>query len=197
MPKTGIIAITGGIGAGKSVVSTILRHAGYSVYDCDSRAKILMNDSPLIKEALIAQFGGADVYDDAGNLNRQCLAGIIFNDVHALQYVNSVVHPAVRSDIAHWCTLQPQRPVFIETAILKEGGLELMVDQVWNVTAPLEVRVGRVMKRNNVSREEVLSRISSQTADYFSDSLPIVEIMNDGINAVLPRVMNLLSDLKD
>ena len=194
MPKTGIIAITGGIGAGKSVVSAILRHAGYSVYDCDSRAKMLMNDSPIIKESLIAQFG-TGVYDDAGNLNRQRLAGIIFNDAHALQYVNSVVHPAVRHDIAHWCTLQPQRPVFIETAILKEGGLELMVDQVWNVTAPLEVRVGRVMKRNNVSREEVLSRISFQTGNYMESLLPVKVIVNDGVLPVIPQVFSLLSDL--
>ena len=194
MPKTGIIAITGGIGAGKSVVSAILRHAGYSVYDCDSRAKMLMNDSPIIKEALIAQFG-TDVYDDAGNLNRQRLAGIIFNDAQALQYVNSVVHPAVRDDIAHWCTLQPQRPVFIETAILKEGGLELMVDQVWNVTAPLEVRVGRVMKRNNVSRDEVLRRVCSQTGDYMESLLSVKEIVNDGVLPVMPQVFSLLSDL--
>ena len=104
-----IIAVTGGIGAGKSVVSAILRHAGYSVYDCDTRAKELMNHSDNIIDALVERFGAA-VYDQAGCLNRNRLASIIFNDADALNFVNSVVHPVVRDDIIKWCSLQPQSP---------------------------------------------------------------------------------------
>lgn len=186
-----IIAVTGGIGAGKSVVSAILRHAGYSVYDCDTRAKELMNHSDNIIDALVERFG-ADVYDQAGCLNRNRLASIIFNDADALNFVNSVVHPVVRDDIIKWCSLQPQSPVFIETAILNESGLEAMVDGVWNVTAPLEVRIERVIKRNNASREEVLRRVNSQSANYTSNDLPVVEIVNDGKLPVLPQLMKQL-----
>lgn len=184
-----LIAITGGIGAGKSVVSTVLRNAGYSVYDCDSRAKELMNTSTSIRQALTSRLGD-DVYNHDG-LNRAHLSRIIFNDSNALDFVNSVVHPAVRDDIASWAKKQDREPAFVETAILKEGGMEHMMSQVWNVTAPVEVRIARVIKRNGISRSQVLERINNQQ-DYYSATLPVHEIVNDGITPILPQVMRLL-----
>lgn len=186
-----IIAITGGIGAGKSVVATLLLNAGYSVYDCDSKAKILMSTSPVIRKALTHRFGHS-VYNHDNTLNRQVLSDIIFYDNDALAFVNSVVHPVVRDDIASWSIEQERQPVFVETALLKEGNMEHMMTQVWNVTAPLEVRVNRVMKRNNASREQVERRIRAQST-YSSSTLPVHNIINDGISPILPQVMRLLS----
>lgn len=186
-----IIAITGGIGAGKSVVANVLRNAGYSVYDCDQRAKELMNLSPIIRKALTQRFGNA-VYSDDGTINRRAMSNIIFNNDEALAFVNGVVHPAVRADINIWSKQQERQPVFVETALLKEGGLEHMMTQVWNVTAPLEVRIERVMKRNRASREQVERRIRAQSP-YSSTIVPVHDIINDGCTPLLPQVMELIT----
>lgn len=188
MKKSTIIAITGGIGSGKSVVSQVLRVAGFAVYDCDDSAKWLMNHSPIIKQNLIDKFGKS-VYNPDGSLNRTALSAIIFNNKDSLLYVNSLVHPAVRNDIMQWLDEQSGNCKFIETAILKEGGLDEMVDKVWNVVAPLEVRIERVMRRNNASREQVLERIANQNTSFQSETKPVTEIINDNITALLPQII--------
>ena len=185
------IAVTGGIGAGKSMVSTVLRIAGYSVYDCDQRAKELMNTSVSIKKALQERFGN-DIYID-GILNRSSLSDIIFNDNDALVFVNNVVHPTVRTDILRWINQQQRMPVFIETAILKEGGLDSMVDEVWNVTAPLETRITRVMRRNSTTREKVIERIATQQVHVEVAGKLVIEIINDDTTALLPQIFKAIT----
>ena len=96
-----IIGVTGGIGSGKSVVCRFLRILGYSVYDSDERAKMLMDSSASIKSALVAEFG-ADVCID-GVWDRRRLAEIVFADAMALNRLNAIVHPAVKSDFKEWC----------------------------------------------------------------------------------------------
>ena len=192
MKNQRVIAITGGIGAGKSVVSAILRVAGYQVYDCDSRAKQLMNTSPAIKQSLTLRFGQS-TYKSDGTIDRTKLSATIFNDSESLSFVNSVVHPVVKNDIDKWKKgMTDDKPVFIETAILKESRLDTMVDAVWNVVAPLELRVARVIKRNNATREQVLERIGNQTTELHCPK-PVVNIINDGVTALLPQVITALS----
>ncbi len=191
MAQTKIIAITGGIGAGKSIVSAILRVAGYDVYDCDQRAKMLMNTSATIKNSLTHKFGH-DIYTSEGNLNRTRLSDIIFNDHDALHYVNSIVHPAVRDDISHWAQEHQHGPLFVETAILKEGGLDTIVQEAWNVVAPVEVRISRVMKRNAISREKVLERINNQQQLSPIPGKKVVDLINDGTTPILPQIISAL-----
>ena len=137
-----LIAITGGIGSGKSVVSTILRKLGYAVYDCDSRAKLLMATSADIKQELSEAFG-ADVISTDGTICAPRLAAKVFGDNEALMRLNGIVHPRVKQDILRWaegiassngdcCECR----VFVETAILHESGLDAIVDEEWQVTAP-------------------------------------------------------------
>ena len=182
-----LIAITGGIGAGKSVVADIVRAAGYAVYDCDQRAKELMTSSPAIKQALTAEFG-QDIYIN-DTLNKQLLSNIVFTDKDALKYVNNTVHPAVRADITKGELQQEGMPVFVETALLQEGGIDAMVDLVWNVTAPVETRIQRVIKRNSTTREKVIERIKSQKELSNIKGVSIIEIINDGTTPLLPQVM--------
>ncbi len=186
-----IIAITGGIGAGKSVVSSILRVAGYQVYDCDSRAKQLMNTSEEIKNALTMKFG-REVYNRDGTLNKTRLSDIIFNDADALHCVNSIVHPAVRDDITQWAQKQEHNILFVETAILKEGGIDTIVNEVWNVVAPVETRVERVMKRNATSRNKVMERINNQQPLSHCTELNVIDLINDSYTPLLPQVVNAL-----
>ena len=186
-----LIAITGGIGSGKSVVARVLRNMGFNVYDCDLEAKRLMNSSPIIKQQLTDHFG-ENIYTHDGFLNKPLLSSIIFNNHEALSIVNSIVHPVVKDDLINWHNTRPGCQNFVETAILVEAGMHTMVDEVWNVSAPLETRIARVMSRNATTRDKVLERISSQSASMSAVTVPVKNIINDGNMAILPQIMALL-----
>lgn len=182
-----VIALTGGIGSGKSVVSAILRVMGYDVYDCDSRAKKLMDSSTEIKHKLVDAFGNSSV-DDRGVINRIYVGSIVFNNPGALSILNGIVHPEVRKNLSEWINTRKEAGhycVFVETAILKESNLKDMIDEEWSVYAPVELRVRRVMKRNNLSETDVLARIKSQSS---TDEVNEFSIINDDANAILPQV---------
>ena len=186
-----LIAIAGGIGSGKSVVSRVLAAMGYAVYDCDSRAKALMDVSERIKSLLAERISPA-VITAEGEIDRRVLASIVFSDSDRLGVLNEIVHAEVRADLAEWAAGRPL--AFVETAILYESGLDAMVDEVWMVDAPKEMRVERVMKRSSMSAAEVEARIESQLAFTPSKLHPKTHlIVNDNFRAVLPQVERLLS----
>lgn len=187
-----IIGVTGGIGSGKSVVCHFLRILGYSVYDSDERAKVLMDSSTSIKSALVAKFG-ADVCID-GVLDRRKLAGIVFADAMALSRLNAIVHPAVKADFKDWCERRrEERVVFIESAILIEAGFSDVVDTVWLVTAPVEIRAERIMSRNGCSRQEAILRIRSQKSDAEKEKFASRIIHNSDKKPLIPQIFNALS----
>ena len=189
MKSKRLVAITGGIGSGKSVVSAILRIMGYSVYDCDSRAKNLMNTNKDIKNDLISSFG-VDCISEDGKINAQYISSIVFKDKTALLKINSIVHPRVKDDILLEY-LNNQGVMFVETAILLQSNLLDIIDDVWLVDAPENVRVKRVMLRNSMSADEVRRRIKSQSGQDYSTLKNLCPIINDGVSAILPQIISL------
>lgn len=190
-----LIAISGGIGSGKSVVSRMVTVLGFDVYDCDSRAKALMDTDLYIKERIRKEIHPECILTD-NCINRKRLANIVFNDSAALDRLNQIVHSAVRDDIKKWEGASDNGIKFVETAILYQSGLDKMVDMVWEIDAPLDLRIERVMKRNSITREEVLSRIASQ--DAFTPSVlhhKVKQIINDGILPLLPQIEKELADI--
>lgn len=184
-----LIAITGGIGCGKSIVSLILKEMGYEVYDCDWKAKYLMDNSPTIKDCLKSTFGNDIIID--GTINRVKLANIVFNNKEKLVKLNNIVHSSVKEDLISWkLENSHNKLLFVETAILYQSGLDSIVDEVWEVNAPLEIRIERVMKRNNISRQDVLSRIESQKYEILTQADYI--ITNDDKVAILPQLVTIL-----
>ena len=184
-----LIAITGGIGCGKSIVSQILKEFGFQVYDCDCNAKYLMDNSPTIKNCLKSTFGNDIIID--GTINRVKLANIVFNNKEKLVKLNNIVHSSVKEDLISWKLENSQKKLlFVETAILYQSGLDSIVDEVWEVNAPLEIRIERVMKRNNISRQDVLSRIESQKYEILAQADYI--ITNDDKVAILPQLVTIL-----
>lgn len=186
-----LIAIVGGIGSGKSVVSKVVRTMGYEVYDCDSRAKMLMDASEIIKKRIADEIHNSCVVD--GAIDRKLLAKIVFDSSESLSKLNDIVHSAVRDDLAKWVKESRSDIKFVETAILYQSGLDKMVDMVWEIDAPLDLRVERVMSRNSISREEVLARITAQESyEPASQHQSVTHIINDGDIPVLPQVEHLI-----
>ncbi|GHT61498.1 dephospho-CoA kinase [Bacteroidia bacterium] len=188
------IGLTGGIGSGKSTVSRLLEIMNIPVYVADTESKKLVNTSPHIREQLIAVFG-SQLYRN-GELDKAMLASLIFGNKENLQYANSVIHPAVFDDFRHWAGQYMQSPfAVIESAILFDSGFNKTVDVTVTVSAPLEVRIRRVEQRDNVSRESIEARISSQLPEEERNRLSDYVILNDEVHALLPQVESLLNQI--
>ncbi len=159
-----ILGITGGIGSGKSYISSLLREQmNVPVYDCDAEAKRLICEDEELRKKLTALVG-ALIFRD-GKLQKKVLADYVFADKQHTQKVNAIVHPAVRNDICNWAKQQNAEVVAIESAILYESNFDTLVDKVLFVDAPIELRTQRAMKRDGSTREQVEARISMQKAD--------------------------------
>ena len=187
-----VVGITGGIGSGKSVICRILQAMGYPVYDCDSCAKALMDYSLEIKNAIAREISPDAITPD-GAINRPHLSEIVFSSPKHLETLNSIVHSAVRADIAKWISRQQAPIAFIESAIIYTSGLHLLVNDIWLVSAPLDVRVDRVIMRNGISRRQVLDRVKSQECEFSSLSGQTKEIVNDGATPLLCQIHILLA----
>lgn len=188
-----IIGITGGIGSGKSVVSRILRCLDYYVYDCDIQAKIIMDNSDEIKNKLCEYISKEAVNN--GNINRLLISKIVFEDKNKLAKLNEIVHQSVLSDIKEKSANYEY--FFFETAILYQSGFDKICNSVWEVTAPLETRIKRVMDRNAFQRKQVIDRINSQSYTTNTPHKNVVQILNDDLNPILPAILSLLKNINN
>lgn len=189
------IGITGGMGSGKSVVSTLLSIMGVPVYIADKESKRLTLTSETIKEKLISRFG-KELYA-GGALNKSLLASIIFADKDSLEYVNGVIHPVVREDFQAWAERQTGRFAAIESAILFESGFDSSVDVIVSVAAPQEIRMERIQLRDRLSTEQIRQRLANQWPEEEKYRRSHFIIHNDGQQAVIPQLETLLQTLSD
>ena len=192
------IGITGGIGVGKSVVSRLLRCNGFDVYDCDSEAKHLMVSDPRIKESLISQIG-EDVYYSDGSINRGKLAEILFKDHNIRNFVNKIVHQAVRDDIERRRNLI-EGLFFIESAIIATAKIDKMCSQVWIIQAPLEERINRVINRDNTDIDSIRKRMDAQEIEFTllkgDDTLMIENGDNTPLMLIILKLTNSINNLQ-
>ncbi|HWV65939.1 dephospho-CoA kinase [Chitinophaga sp.] len=184
------IGITGGIGSGKSTVSRIFELLGVPVYYADDRAKDIMVRDPELAAQVKHHFG-EEIYDAEGALNRKLLGNIVFNDKDKLALLNSLVHPATIRDSDNWALQQHTPYVLKEAALLFETESFHHLDKVIAVFAPQPLRVHRVMKRDNVTRNEVLARIYKQIDETIKMKLSDYVIYNDEQHVVIPQVLAL------
>lgn len=183
------IGLTGGIGSGKTTVARIFEVLGVPVYFADKEAKRLMNENELLRKEIILHFGEG-VYTD-NKLNRSYLAGIVFNDPLKLAVLNSIVHPAVSMDAHSWLYKQTANYAIKEAAILFESGAHKQLNYVIGVFSPPELRVQRIMQRDNLSFEEVSNRISKQMDENIKIEMCDFVIVNDEKVLLIPQVIAL------
>ncbi|MCD8409470.1 dephospho-CoA kinase [Tenacibaculum finnmarkense genomovar ulcerans] len=157
-----VIGLTGGIGSGKStVVKMFAEYKNSAIYIADNEAKKLMNSSDEIKTKLIAEFG-EDVYKNK-QLNKPFLADIVFNDKDKLAILNAIVHPVVNNHFKDFILKNTNKNyILYENAILFENGSNIFCDKIITVTAPENIRIERVLKRDNTTIDAVRSRINNQ-----------------------------------
>ena len=156
-----IIGLTGGIGSGKSSVLEIFKKIGISTYNADESAKKLISSDKKIIYS-IKQLFGEDIYDE-NELNSKQVSKIVFNDKEKLKSLNSIIHPAVAIDFDNFCFKHRDETYIVkEAAIIFETKTENLFNKIIYVKAPKEIRVDRVMQRDNLSRDDVLNRIQNQ-----------------------------------
>lgn len=188
------LGITGGIGSGKSIISQLLRLMGVPVYISDEESKKLLATSPVLKEKLTQSFG-EEIYK-GGVLNKALFASYIFNDKEKLKLANSIIHPEVRNYFFKWLEQYKDCPVVAnEAAILYESGLNLLLDKVVMIYAPVDVRVERVVRREGISRDKVMERINNQLSDEEKLHKADFVIYNDGSQSLILQTLNLLEKL--
>lgn len=188
------IAIIGGIGSGKSVVSRLFRLMNIPVYDCDSEAKRLMNTSAALRSELIKAIDER-VYQADGVIDRAYLASFMFGNAQHVALVNSIVHPAVRADFKQWAANTQASIVAVETAILFESGLDADVDSIVLVSAPIETRISRAILRDHSNEQAIRQRMKSQMSDTELVTRANHIILNDDTTSLIVQVKQVIQKI--
>lgn len=187
------VGITGGIGAGKSIISKIFSVLGVPVYDADTRAKWLMNTDPGLITSVKGLFG-EEAYQ-ANQLNKVFIGNVAFSRPELLEKLNKLVHPRVNKDYLDWVDLHKSDPYSLkEAALLFESGSYLQLDSIIYVSAPEGLRIQRVLKRDTHRTEADISNIiERQWPEDKKLKLSDHQITNDGDSLVIPQVLKFHS----
>ena len=202
-----IIGLTGGIGSGKSYIAQALAQRGYAVYDCDREAKRIIAENKEVQAAIIDLLGEeAFIYHQSSIIyNTEYVAKRVFADPKLLNELNKIVHPAVKADILSSFTSHLS-PLFIESAILFESGLDKLCDKIVVVTAPEETRIARTIARDYQGEatpeniNTVRARIHAQKEIPASTEVPqgrILTVINDEasvLSGIIDRISRFAAD---
>ena len=192
------IAITGGIGSGKSMAATILREKSYSVYSCDEIYKQVIL-SPAYVERIEKEFPACI---EKGVVNRKILSNIVFNNPEKLEKLNAIAHPLIMEKLNDLMNHDANEIVFAEVPLLFESGLENKFDKVLVVQRDKTERIKSVLMRDGLSEEEALNRINAQFAydtiegqAYIQNIGAYVIYNNSTIEALKAQIDHFLSNL--
>jgi dephospho-CoA kinase len=183
------VGITGGIGSGKSTVAKIFEVLGIPVYSSDAAARKLMNEDKALRQAIIDRFGPSSYKE--GVPDRAYLASIVFNDKEKLAQLNALVHPATIKDGEKWMAAQKGPYAVKESSLIFEAGMEPQFDTIIGVSAPVTLRIRRVMDRDGISEEKVKERMRHQIQESIKMLLCDHVIINDDHHPVIQQVLDI------
>lgn len=179
-----ILGVTGGIGSGKSIVCKYLSLHNIPIYDADIEAKRLNNTSPVIRQELIIRFGKSIYINN--ELDRKQLASLIFNNKENLQFVNQLIHTELAKHFLNWIEDNKRHSILaLDAAVLFESGFDKYVDKIITVIAPIDIRINRVSKRDNLSPQQIEARINSQISDEERSKLSDFVVVNDNYESII------------
>lgn len=192
---TRIIGLTGGIGSGKSSIAQHIESLGVPVYIADTEAKKILEAEKVIAK-VVALFG--DEILDKGKIDKKKIAALVFQDSEKLKKYNNIIHPEVFLHFQDWVKQHENFPIVVkEAAILFESGSYKDCDKIILVTAPKEIRIERVMKRDSVSREAVEQRMAYQWEDDEKKKLSDYIIENLDLAKAKESAENIISVLRN
>ncbi|MHC1774610.1 MAG: dephospho-CoA kinase [Lentimicrobium sp.] len=184
------VGLTGSIGSGKSTIAGVFRVLGIPVYVSDDEAKKIL-DQPDIVEMVVNRFG-IGLTGPEGLINRKALAAEVFTDVEKLKWLNSIIHPRVRVHFSKWIENQTNVPYILqEAAIIYESGFSAFFDKIIVVAAPVEERISRVIKRDAMTRQEVLDRLNKQWPEEKKLEQADYVIFNGDHSQAIPQVLEV------
>ncbi len=193
---TKIIGLTGGIGSGKSTVAKYIASKGIAVYIADVEAKKLMKSDEIINE--VKKTFGENVIGKRGTIKRKTLAKIVFSDKEKLDQLNKIVHPRVKKHFQDWLKKHAEEDFIVkEVAILFETNGHLECDKVILVTAPQDIRLKRVMERDNSPEKDVLARMNNQLSEEEKIKKSDFIIHNIDLKSTYNQVDELLKFIKN
>ena len=188
-----IIGLTGGIGSGKSTVLELFKNLGVKTYSADESAKKLVNTDPYLINLIKTSFGD-NIYDN-GHLNSKKLSKIVFEDTEKLKLLNSIIHPVVAKDFKLFLNSNNEDYIVKEAAIIFETKSENNYDKIIFIQSPLEIRIERVINRDNISREEVMKRINNQLDENLIIDKCDYVISNENKEDLEDKVLSIHLDL--
>ena len=192
-----IIGLTGGIGSGKTTVAKFIEEMGFPVYYSDDRAKEIVNDDEVLKNN-IKELLGEEAYDENGFYNKKYVSGIVFNDDEMRLQLNALIHPAVKIDFENWVENQNSEFVFKETALLFELKLNESCYKSVLVTADDNIRIKRVMDRDQKTYREIEAIIDKQMPE--KDKIKRADFVifnNEGIDELKAATEKMMFNLKE
>nr|MBC7612925.1 dephospho-CoA kinase [Pseudopedobacter sp.] len=184
------VGVTGGIGSGKTTVCHIFELLGIPVFYADDEAKKLMISDKILVEEIKSEFGAPSYFED-GSLNRKYISDIVFKDTNQLNKLNSFVHPAVFRAMESWSSQQKSPFILKEAALLFESGSYQQNKFNILVSCPLELRIKRVMNRDQISKEKVLKIIKNQFSEEKKEAMADFFIQNNEEELVINQVLDL------
>lgn len=186
------MGLTGSIGSGKSTVAKVFLSMGIPVYFSDHKAKQLYwKDS--VKEKVKQLFG--DEVFSGHQIDVNALARVAFANSDKLNKLNQIIHPLVAEDFDQWTEQQNTKAVIQESALVFEAGLKDRFDFVITVSAPMDLRIQRVMLRDQLSKDQVMKRMVHQWPDQEKVKRADFVIVNDGKQLLVPQILQLMSSL--
>lgn len=191
------VGITGNIGSGKTTVCKLFELLGTPVYYADERGKNISNTDENVVERIKALLGN-DVYDESGALRRAAVAAVVFSDKEKLAALNAIIHPAVAADSKRWFEEQAKQGrhyALKEAALLVENDSYKKLDKLIVVSAPMDLRMARVIKRDATDREQVEARMKNQLSAEAKEKVADYIIYNDGVQALIPQVLKIHKEI--
>ncbi|MCD4773715.1 MAG: dephospho-CoA kinase [Bacteroidales bacterium] len=190
------IGLTGSIGSGKTTIARIFQSLNVKVYYADIEGKKFLKNIN-VKENIRSIFGNS-VFNNYSEVDRKILADIVFSDYESLKKLNNIIHPLVENDFKDWAlALSSEKYIIHESAIIFESGLQNNFDEIITVTAPEELRLARIIERDNVKDEDFYKRVSNQWDDDKKIKMADYVIYNDVNHLLIPQVLKIHRKLLD
>ena len=185
------VGITGGIGSGKTLVCNMFSCLNVPIYNADFQAKEIINTNIYIKKELINIFG-KNIYLKTGKIDKKKLSKIIFNNKQAIQQINKIIHPVVRTNYHKWLNKhKAQKYTIKEAAILFESGAYKELDKIITVYSPIDIKITRITIRDNIKQSEIIKKMNNQMSDKLKIKKADYVIFNNEKKLLLPQILKL------